>query len=167
MLGPLTNPAEPPYQVDRCIQRRDGGIDGRARWRACPGSNVPSSCTGANGWDEPTPIGPFSLFDVRDGAVVRSERTPEEYGLARCTPQALAGGDAGENAAALRAVLRGEDRGAHRDALCLGVSLALECTGLASNSPRDGLVRAAAAIDTGAARTTLESSARFGAGARA
>lgn len=165
VLGPLTNPAEPPYQVVGAYSAAMAELMA-GTLAGMPGLKRAFVVHGANGWDEPTPIGPFSLFDVRDGAVVRSERTPEEYGLARCTPQALAGGDAGENATALRAVLRGEDRGAHRDALCLGVSLALECTGLV-NSPRDGLVRAAAAIDTGAARTTLESLARFGAGARA
>jgi anthranilate phosphoribosyltransferase len=165
VLGPLTNPAEPPYQVVGAYSATMAELMAETL-AGMPGIKRAFVVHGANGWDEPTPIGPFSLFDVRDGAVVRSERTPEDYGLARCSPQALAGGDAAENAAALRAVLRGEDRGAHRDALCLGVSLALECTGLV-NSPRDGLARAAAAIDTGAARTTLESLARFGAGARA
>ena len=162
VLGPLTNPAEPPYQVVGAYsvalaELMAGTLAG------IPGIKRAFVVHGANGWDEPTPIGPFTLFDVRDGKVVRSERSPDDYALARCTPESLAGGDAHENAAALRAVLHGEDRGAHRDALCLGVSLALECAGLVA-SPRDGIARAAAAIDTGAARATLESLARFGAG---
>jgi anthranilate phosphoribosyltransferase len=67
----------------------------------------------------------------------------------------LAGGDAGHNARALEAVLYGEDRGAHRDCLLLGTALALELAG-ESRAPDEGLVRAAAAIDSGAARRLLE-----------
>ena len=36
---------------------------------------------GAHGWDEPTPVGPFTVFDVRPGHTERHTRTPEEYGL--------------------------------------------------------------------------------------
>jgi anthranilate phosphoribosyltransferase len=76
----------------------------------------------------------------------------------------LAGGDAAYNAAALRAVLCGEDRGAHRDALLLSAALALEVMGVEA-TPRAALARAAAAIDTGAARDLLARLARFVAGA--
>jgi anthranilate phosphoribosyltransferase len=116
---------------------------------------------GAGGWDEPTPIGPFTLFEVQGGTVRRSVRTPADYGLATCTAEDLAGGDAGANAAAMRAVLEGRDRGPHRDALCLGASLALEAAGVAS-SPADGLARAAAAIDDGRAAGVLRAIAAFG-----
>jgi anthranilate phosphoribosyltransferase len=53
-------------------------------------------------------------------------------------------------------VLCGEEGGAHRDCLLLGTALALE---LASEirEPRAGIARAAAAIDSGAARRLLES----------
>jgi len=51
-------------------------------------------------------------------------------------------------------VLYGEDRGAHRDCLLLGTALALELAG-ETRAPR-GLARAAAAIDSGAARRLLE-----------
>jgi len=110
---------------------------------------------GANGWDEPTPIGPFTVFDVCEGRVRRGERTPADYGLATCKAAELAGGDADFNAAALARVLRGEDRGAHRDALLLGASLALECTGQITE-PHAGIAVAAAAIDDGRAATVLQ-----------
>jgi len=122
---------------------------------------------GAGGWDEPTPIGPFTLFEVQGGAdpagaVRRSVRTPADYGLATCMPRDLAGGDAMANAAALRAVLEGRDRGAHRDALCMGAALALEVAGIVT-SPADGMARAAAAIDDGRAAGVLYALAAFGA----
>ena len=62
---------------------------------------------------------------------------------------------------ALRAVLCGEDRGPHRDALLLGAALALEIVGRVDN-PRDGVRVASEAIDSGAARKTLDDLAAFG-----
>ena len=119
----------------------------------------------ANGWDEPTTVCDFTLFDVGSGQVRRSVRRPEEYGLRRCSADELAGGDATVNAAALRAVLRGEHRGGHRDALLLGASLALECTGIAAD-PVAGLQVAADAIDSGRAAEMIEDLAAFGRGIR-
>jgi len=93
---------------------------------------------------------------------VRAEiRSPSDYGLDLCGAGDLAGGDAASNARALRAVLRGEQRGAHRDALLLGTALALEIVGRVSD-PRDGVRVANEAIDSGAARRTLDSIMTFG-----
>jgi anthranilate phosphoribosyltransferase len=51
--------------------------------------------------------------------------------------------------------MHGEDRGPHRDCLLLGTSLALEVAGEVQD-PREGVERAASAIDGGAARRVLE-----------
>jgi len=98
---------------------------------------------------------------VRPGKVRAEIRSPSDYGLDLCGAGDLAGGDAASNARALRAVLRGEQRGAHRDALLLGTSLALEIVGRVSD-PREGVRLANQAIDSGAARRTLDSIAAFG-----
>jgi len=58
-------------------------------------------------------------------------------------------------------VLRGEERGAHRDALLLGTALALEIVGRVTD-PREGVRLANHAIDSGAARRTLDAIASFG-----
>jgi anthranilate phosphoribosyltransferase len=116
---------------------------------------------GSEGWDEPTPVGPFELIDVQGGRLRRERRAPEDFGMATCSAAELAGADAAANAAALRAVFSGADRGAHRDALLLGAALALEVSG-AESSPRAAVARAAAAIDSGAAQKLLESLAHFG-----
>jgi anthranilate phosphoribosyltransferase len=157
ILGPLVNPAQPPLhligafslEVARLIADTFAGLPGERTFVV----------HGAAGWDEPTPIGPFTLFDVRDGRVEVARRTPSDYGLAACAPAALKGGDAEYNARSLRAVLHGEDRGAHRDCLLLGAALALEVAGVA-REPREGIARAAAAIDSGAARRVLAALAR-------
>lgn len=153
LLGPLTNPAEPPYyligafspQTARLIADALAGLPIRRAFVV----------HGELGWDEPTPASPFMLFDVRDGQVFQSRRTADDYDMPPCTAEALRGGDAAENARGLRAVFAGTDRGAHRDALLMGASLALEVTGRVPDA-RSGVRRAAAAIDDGAARHLLD-----------
>jgi anthranilate phosphoribosyltransferase len=153
ILGPLTNPAEPPFHVIGAFSLEVAELI--AHTLAGMPLERAFVLHGAEGWDEPTPIGPFTVFDVRPGHTARQTRTPEEYGLRRCEPARLAGGDAQHNARALRAVLEGEDRGPHRDCLLLGAALALEVAGKALR-PREAIQLAAAAIDSGAAARVLE-----------
>jgi anthranilate phosphoribosyltransferase len=153
ILGPLVNPAQPPLHLVGAFSLEV------ARLMADTFMGLPIERTfvihGAAGWDEPTPVGPFTVFDVRPGRVEAGVRSPADYGLAPCSTTDLAGGDARHNARALAAVLHGEDRGAHRDCLLLGTALALELAG-ETGRPREGVARAAAAIDSGAARRLLE-----------
>lgn len=100
---------------------------------------------------------------MRGSEVRPSVRTPADYGFECCRPEDLAGGDAAHNAHALRAVLRGEDHGAHRDAcLLLGAALALEVAGRVA-TPFEGVERAALAIADGSAAGVLGRLAAFGA----
>jgi len=160
VLGPLTNPATPPFAIVGAFNESTAELMARALC-GMPGLTRAWVVHGANGWDEPTPLGPFVVFDVKAGRVERSQRTPEDYGLARCDAAALTGGDADFNAAALDRVLRGEDRGAHRDALVMGAAIALECTGRVA-SPKEGVALATAVIDDGRAAKTLDSLKEFG-----
>jgi anthranilate phosphoribosyltransferase len=161
ILGPLTNPAEPPFHLIGAFS-----LD-VAKLIAQTIAGMPIERTfvvhGAEGWDEPTPMGSFTVFDVRPGRVEVERRTPQDYGFRPCTAADLAGGDAQHNANALRAVLYAEDRGAHRDCLLLGAALALEVAGEV-RGPREGVERASQAIDSGAARRVLEALAAFTAG---
>lgn len=160
ILGPLTNPAQPPFGLIGAFSLPVAELMAES----LAGMRIERAFVihGAQGWDEPTPLGPFTLFDVRPGQVVREVRRPEDYGLARCPPAALTGGDASHNAEALRAVLDGRARGAHRDCLLLGAALALEVAGETAD-PREGMERAAHAIDGGAANRLLQGLARVGA----
>jgi len=152
ILGPLANPAAPPYMLVGAFSQDAARLmaetlSGMAIERAFVVHGEP-------GWDEASPAGAFILYDVTPGAVAQSTRTPEDYGVARCSPDDLRGGDAAHNAAELSRVMKGEDRGAHRDALVMGTSLVLEVLGLAGD-PLDGVAKAAAAIDDGRAATFL------------
>jgi anthranilate phosphoribosyltransferase len=160
ILGPLVNPASPPFLVVGAYEYRTAELMAQA----LAGSGVRRAFVvhGAEGWDEPTPVGPFVLFDVGDHGVREQTRAPEDYGLRRCATEELAGADAHYNAQELRRVLLGESRGAHRDALLLGAALALEVSGR-ERAPPAAMERAASAIDSGAARELLERLTRFGA----
>ena len=155
ILGPLTNPAEPPFHVIGAYSLEVAEL--MAHTLAGMPMERAFVVHGAQGWDEPTPVGPFTVFDVRPGQHASEHtRTPEEYGLRRCEPARLAGGDAQHNARALRAVLEGEDRGPHRDCLLLGAALALEVAGKASR-PREAIELAARGHrQRGAAARVLE-----------
>jgi anthranilate phosphoribosyltransferase len=161
LLGPLTNPAAPPFQLVGAFS------PAAARLMADTLSGMPIERAfvvhGEPGWDEATPAGEFLLYDVRPGSVEESVRTPEEYGCKRCQPAALLGGNAEYNATELRKVFNGEDQGAHRDALLMGTSLILEVTGLAADCKR-GVEMSAVAIDDGRAARFLESFRRHFAG---
>lgn len=153
MLGPLTNPAAPPYNLIGAWS-----LDA-AKLMANALSGMPLKRAfvvhGEPGWDEATPAGSFTLFDVTPGRVREAVRTPEDYGLPRCAPEDLAGGDAEHNAIELQRVFSGDDRGAHRDALLMGTSLLLEVQGSVRNA-REGVEKAAAAIDDGDAERFLQ-----------
>lgn len=186
LLGPLTNPAAPPFGLIGAFNLDTAKLMAEA-FAGLPIERV-FVVHGEPGWDEPTPCGPFHLFDVRRAeaggellagtltaaagaglaaTVTHTVRDPlADYGLPRCRPEDLAGGDGAHNAERLLQVFRGEDQGAHRHALLLGAALVLEVTGQAA-TPREALAMAAAAIDSGAALRMAEKLRAFGAAAGA
>jgi anthranilate phosphoribosyltransferase len=159
ILGPLSNPAEPDYHLIGAYH-----VDIAALMaQTMAGLPIVRAYVvhGEPGWDEATPIGPFTVFDVTPGKVVRTVRSAEEFALPRCTAEDLRGGDATYNAQHLRAVLEDRERGAHRNAIVLQAALVLEIMGK-SNSPREGARMAEDAIESGAGKQLLEKLAAFG-----
>lgn len=153
LLGPLTNPAAPPFQLIGAFSKEAAKLMAES----LAGMQIRRVFVvhGEPGWDEATPIGAFILYDVHMGSVQQTVRTPEHYGLDRCAPGELIGGDAEHNASELRRVFEGKDKGPHRDALLMGTSLVLEVLGMARDAT-EGVEMAAAGIDSGAARKLLD-----------
>lgn len=106
------------------------------------------------GMDELTTTGHSSVLALRDGAVSSFDVDPRELGLAPATPDDLRGGEAEDNAAAVRRVLDAEP-GPHRDIVLLNAAGALVVAGVADDLP-SGLTMAATAIDGGQAAQVLE-----------
>jgi len=153
ILGPLANPVSPPFHVIGAFSEEMAEVMAQT----LSGMDAERSFVvhGAPGWDEATPVGPFLCFDVRPGLMQRSVRDPADIGIARCSAEDLLGGEPGDNGARLAAALRGEDTGAHRDALVLGAALALEVTGTEADA-ESAVRRARQTIDDGSAAEFLE-----------
>lgn len=147
VMGPLTNPAGVRFGVLGAYSEQAG------RLMAVALATMPIEryfvVHGQNGWDEPTPTCPFTLWDVRPGEVHEEVRDACHAGIEPCRESDLRGGEAAENAAIVRMALT-EQSGPVREALVLGAALALEATGVAS-AMSEGVERAREAIRSGAA----------------
>jgi anthranilate phosphoribosyltransferase len=109
---------------------------------------------GADGIDEISTTGYTKVSECRDGAVFTFYVHPADFGFEKASPEQLKGGDAAANAEVVRGVLDGR-RGAARDVVLLNAGAALFVAGRA-DSVAAGVKLAAAAIDSGGARATLD-----------
>jgi len=152
LLGPLSNPAGVTRQMVGVFARM--WIVPIAEVLATLGSERAFVVHGADGLDEITVCGATDVAALEDGRIRTFEITPEDVGLERHPLDALKGGDAAHNAAALWAVLEGSP-GAYRDAAIFNAAAALHVAGHAADL-KDGVAMARASIDTGAALARLE-----------
>jgi anthranilate phosphoribosyltransferase len=152
ILGPLTNPAGAQVQVmgvyDKALAEMLAQVLGAL------GSRAAFVVHGADGLDELSTTGPNYVSELRDGQVRTFTLDPLELGLPRATRADLAGGDAEENAAIVRAILDGE-MGPRRDVTLLNAAASLVAAGVAGDM-RVGLALAARSIDSGSARAKLD-----------
>jgi anthranilate phosphoribosyltransferase len=151
-LGPLANPARVRRQV---VGVSDPTMAERMLATLAElGTERAMVFHGGDGLDELTTTTVSDVFELVDGDVRHSVIDPGELGIARVDMSALVGGDPAHNAAIAHRVLDGEP-GPARDVVVLNAAAALQVAGAASGI-RDGLDRAADAIDSGGAATALE-----------
>ena len=158
VLGPLTNPAGARAQLvgvyDPALVHTIAEVLARLDARRA------FVVHGAFGVDELSPAGPNLVCEVVDGAVHERTIDPLDLGVARCAPEELRGGSPAENAAVIRAVFSGEERGAKRDAILLNAAGAIAAGGHAEDL-REGLDAARQAVDSGAAAERLDALVAF------
>lgn len=159
LLGPLCNPARPPFAVIGASSLQAAQVMAEAL--VGPPIERAFVIHGALGWDEPTPVGPFHLFEVTCRGVAAGVRDPLDVGMTRRRAEDLRGGSAVVNARALSRVFAGEP-GAHREALVLGAALALEVSGRCHDM-EEGLAVASGALTDGRATRLLAALRGFGA----
>lgn len=152
ILGPLTNPAHPKFQVLGISDPRL--IENMARALARLGATHALVVHGACGLDEFALSGPSAVCELRDGWTTSYELRPEDAGLDTAPLESVLGGDAAQNAGILQAVLSGE-KGPRRDIVLFNAGAALYVSGR-SPDIKDGVVLAARSIDSGAAMKALE-----------
>ncbi|WOK36618.1 anthranilate phosphoribosyltransferase [Sphingomonas sp. C3-2] len=104
--------------------------------------------------DELSVCGPSTIVRIGACGHGTSRLTPEDVGLSRHPQEALRGGDAVFNAAALRRLLLGEE-GAYRDAVLLNAAAALVVAGRV-DSWENGVEEAREVLDNGVANTLLD-----------
>jgi anthranilate phosphoribosyltransferase len=152
LLGPLTNPAGASRQLVGVP--RPEFTELLARALLLLGSERAWVVHAADGIDEISTTGYTKVSECRAGSVHTFYLHPADVGLSKTTASALKGGDAGESAQTIRAVLSGH-RGPARDVTLLNAGAALYIAGQVS-SVRDGIARADAAIDHGNATRVLD-----------
>jgi anthranilate phosphoribosyltransferase len=152
ILGPLTNPAGADCQV-MGVYRADlvEKLAGVLHKLGCRHGYV---VCGRDGMDEISLTGETVIAEVTRAGVTMTSVTPEQFGLNRCSMDALKGGDASANASIVRSVLAGET-GARRDIVLLNSAYALMASGRAE-TVEAGIRTAAEAIDSGMALAQVD-----------
>jgi len=152
LLGPLTNPAGAARQLVGVP--RPELTELVARSLALLGSERAWVVHGADGLDEISTTGYTKVSECRDGAVNTFYVHPSDFKLPKADPASLRGGDAAANAAIARAVLA-RQAGPARDIVLLNAAVSLLIAGAVA-TVSEGIERASAAIDSGAATSLLD-----------
>ena len=153
ILGPLSNPAGANMELMGVYDQ--SLVEPLAQVMANLGVNRGMVVYGQDSLDEISMCAPTSVCEIRDGKFTSYEITPEQFGYTRCSKEDLVGGTPAENAEITRAILKGEERGSKRQAVCLNAGAALYIAGKAE-SMEAGVRMAEELIDSGAALKKLE-----------
>ncbi|MBU6206453.1 MAG: anthranilate phosphoribosyltransferase [Alphaproteobacteria bacterium] len=157
LMGPLANPAGTSRQL-LGIARPDY-VPVYARAMTMLDTQTAWIVSGDEGLDEISTAGLTHVAAVTGSEIRTCSITPDDAGIPRHTLDALKGGEAAYNAAALRRLLLGtletpQDQ-AYRDAVLLNAAAAL-MVAREFETLRDGVEEAAEAIDKGLAKALLD-----------
>jgi anthranilate phosphoribosyltransferase len=151
-LGPLANPARATHQLVGVYEDALRPIAARALGQL--GSKRAWVVHSEDGLDEVSPSAPTRVSELtEDGEVRERVIKPEDFGVQPVNRDAVAGGDARDNARALVAILEGEAHPA-REAVVLNAAAAIAAA--SGEALRASAERARAAVESRAARETLE-----------
>lgn len=151
LMGPLSNPAGVQSQLIGIA--RPAYVPIYARAKAKLGTKRTMIVSGDEGLDELSLAGGNEIADVRGDAFEMQRIDAGVVGLARAPVEAIRGGDAKHNAAALKALLGGTT-GPYRDAVIFNSAASLLVAGMESEW-QDAAGRTARALDSGAAARLL------------
>jgi len=152
LMGPLANPAGVTRQLVGIARPAYVPIYGEALLRL--GTTRAFVVSGDEGLDELSLAGGNEIADVAGETLHMTRVAPDLAGLPLAPVEAIRGGDATHNAAALRRLLQGEP-GAYRDAVLFNAAAALMVAGEVTDW-HAGVEEAAEAIDKGLAKALLD-----------
>ena len=152
ILGPLTNPARPAYQLlgvyDELL------LEPLAQVLSGLGVKRGMVVCGKDIMDEISLSAPTAVCEFQEGWYRKFTLSPEEFGFKLCQKSDLVGGTPAQNAEITRDILKGI-RGPRRDVVLLNAGAGL-CVAGAAPSIAEGVKKAAELIDSGAAAKKLE-----------
>ena len=160
LLGPLTNPAGAPNILMGVFHPDLVGIQVRALQRL--GTQHAVVVYGRDGMDEVSLGAATMVGELVNGEIREYEIHPEDFGLTMASNRALRVDDAASSKAMLLDVLNNQ-RGAAKDIVALNAGVALYAANVASTM-QDGIQRAYAAIESGAAKARLDALVALSAG---
>ena len=151
LLGPLCNPAELKQHLIGVYAEE--WVRPMAEALKNLGAERAWVVHGSDGMDELTISGLSYVAELKDGEIREFVITPEEYGIPVSPIEAIKGLDANHNAIAISHLLGGQ-KDPYRDVVLLNAGACLTMSGKAADM-RQGIEMAAAAIDSGKAKSTL------------
>ena len=151
ILGPLTNPAGAPNILMGVFHSDLVGIQVRALQRL--GAEHAVVVYGRDGMDEISLGASTVVGELKNGQITEYEIHPEDFGLPMASNRALRVDTPEQSLAVLRGVLDNQP-GAARDIVMLNAGAALYAANVAG-SIAEGIERARAAIESGAAKAKL------------
>ena len=147
LLGPVVNPAKVKRQVVGIYD--PSLLENYARLLLELGSEEVMVVCAENGLDEISLSGATRIAHLKEGKIKMLSIKPEDAGLPEASLESLRGGDARENAATIEAILKGV-KGPKRDVVLINAAAGFWVAGRCTTF-REGVQRAAQAIDSGAA----------------
>lgn len=153
ILGPLTNPAQPDFQVlgvyDECL------VEPLAKVLASLGVKRGMVVYGQDKLDEISISAPTTVCEFKDGWYKSYTIKPEDFDLPRAAKADIVGGDPEYNAQVTRDILSGKEQGAKRNIVLMNAGAGLYVGGKAATFA-EGVKLAAELIDSGKALAKLE-----------
>ncbi len=157
MLGPLTNPAGANCQVLGVYAPELTEMFAQALQLL--GVRRAFVVHGHDGLDEITVCAPTRITELDRGAIRTYDMTPEQLIARKAATEELKGGDPQRNVEITREILEGQ-KSSRRDVVVVNAAAALVAAGVAEDI-QEGVSRAEASIDEGAAARKLEALVRF------
>jgi anthranilate phosphoribosyltransferase len=153
ILGPLTNPARPAFQVMGVYD--PSLLEPLASVLGSLGVEHGMVVYGDDRLDEVSISDSTSVCEMRGGRTETYRLTPEDLGLKRGRKEDIVGGTAEDNARIIEGIFSGEIKGPKRDIVIMNSATGLYCAGKVKDL-KDGAELAASSIDDGSAKRLLE-----------
>ena len=153
LLGPLTNPAGAPCQLIGVFAPELTETFAEVLKKL--GSRRVLVVHGHDGMDEITLTTTTRCSELKDGMIKTYDIDPTSFFDDPCSAEDLEGGAPADNAVITRAILKGELKGPKRNIVLINAAASLLAANQAGDLA-DGILKAAASIDSGAAFDKLE-----------